>query len=126
MKIIEKLEKYFNTGSTDQQNKRRLGGLLVAITAILLVICILAAAGCGIFVLVSNIIDNASGNDGGDGSTSVNRDLVSVSAEQIATDAAINTKPLIGNDVTLTAAQYNVLTKENRAKNADEIGRAHV
>ena len=43
--IVENLEKYFNTGSTDKQNKRRLGGLLIAITAILLVLSILTTAG---------------------------------------------------------------------------------
>lgn len=119
MNFIEKLEKYFNTGSTDKQNKRRLGGLLVAITAILLVISILLICAGGIWMLVSGIF-GSFGNDGGDeGGASVNRDLISVSAEQIATDAAINTKPLIGNDVTLSAGQYTVLTKENRAKVAE-------
>ena len=118
MNIIEKLEKYFNTGSTEQQNKRRLGGLLVAITAILLVISILALSVGGAVALVSGLIGNIKGDGDGSGS-SVNNDLVSVTDKQIADDAALNTIPLMGNDVTLSAGQYTVLTKDNRAKTAD-------
>ena len=116
MNIIEKLEKYFNTGSIEQQNKRRLGGLLVAITAILLVIAIVALTIGGVVMAIGGLTDAIKG-DGDSSGDSTNRDLISVSAEQIATDAALNTKPLIGNDVTLSAGQYTLLTKDNRAKN---------
>ena len=73
MNFIKKLENYFNSGSTDKQNKRRLGGLLIGITAILLVIAILATSGLGIYTLATEIIpsigelfdkDNGSDDEG--------------------------------------------------------------
>ena len=63
MNIIEKLEKYFNSGSTDKQNQRRLGGLLIAITVILLVVAIVATSIGGVVALVGGIIDAAQQPD---------------------------------------------------------------
>ena len=118
MNFIEKLEKYFNTGSTDKQNKRRLGGLLVAITAILLVISILAMAGYGAFSLVSGIINGFGKGNGGDGGESVNRDLVAVSPEQVATDAALNTIML--NSTVPTNMTVKKFSEVNRFKNGQD------
>ena len=87
--IVENLEKYFNTGSTDKQNKRRLGGLLIAITAILLVLSILTTAGCGTVALIDGIIDSAMGDDGA--SLGTNGDLVPVSPEEVTNKATANT-----------------------------------
>ena len=52
MKFIENLENYFNSGSTDKQNKRRLGGLLIAVTAMLLAVSMVAIAVGGVVVRV--------------------------------------------------------------------------
>ena len=63
MNFIEKLEKYFNSGSTDKQNQRRLGGLLIAITAVLLVIAIIVTGIVGGVKLIGGIVDAAQQPD---------------------------------------------------------------
>ncbi len=88
MNITDKLEKYFNTGSTDKQNKRRLGGLLIAITAILLVISMLVLAGGGVVAAVGGIIgwfDKPGENEGGGGASSV---LVDAAESDVANATA--------------------------------------
>ncbi len=95
MTIIEKLEKYFNTGSTDKQNKRRLGGLLVAITAILLVLSIVAVSIGGVVALVAGIVNSFDRPDDiveGDGG--VNTLLVDVAASDLASSAKFTTTVL--------------------------------
>jgi len=75
MNLIEKLEKYFNTGSTDKQNKRRLGGLLIAITAIVLALSMILLAGASAVALVLGIVDMFKKPDENVDNT-VNTDLV--------------------------------------------------
>ena len=114
MNLIEKLEKYFNTGSTDKQNKRRLGGLLIAITAILLVLSMLLVAGGGVWALVDGIIDAANQPDEvpDDG---LNHDLVDVAASDVTASTKFTKILLEGTAINLTTSDYVVLSRPNRS-----------
>ena len=111
MNFIEKLEKYFNTGSTDKQNKRRLGGLLIAITAMLLAASIVAVAVGGVVAAVAGIIGTKEPDEDSDGG--VNTHL----AEAALTDLTAKENKLFtltNAEVTLTEADYKKLQRPNR------------
>lgn len=111
MNFIEKLEKYFNTGSTDKQNKRRLGGLLIAITAMLLAASIVAVAVGGVVAAVAGIIGTKEPDEDSDGG--VNTHL----AEAAMTDLTAKENKLFkltNAEVTLTEADYKKLQRPNR------------
>ena len=111
MNFIEKLEKYFNTGSTDKQNKRRLGGLLIAITAMLLAASIVAVAVGGVVAAVAGIIGTKEPDEDSDGG--VNTHL----AEAALTDLTAKENKLFkltNAEATLTEADYKKLQRPNR------------
>lgn len=94
MTFLEKLENYFNSGSTDKQNKRRLGGLLISVTAILLVLAtfVLAIAACVTFVSTLKF-----GDDDESDIPTTNADLVAAAIEDV-TAKADNALLLLNND----------------------------
>ena len=113
MNIIEKLEKYFNSGSTDKQNQRRLGGLLIAITVILLVVAIVATSIGGVVALVGGIIDAAQQPDEpvDDGT---NSHLTEGYLADVP-DSKFTNIVLDGTTIELTGSDYVVLSRPNRS-----------
>ncbi len=113
MNIIEKLENYFNSGSTDKQNKRRLGGLLIAITAILLVLAIVVTSIGGVVALITGIVDSVKkpNEDPDDG---VNSHLADTTLEEVMAKAAASKFTLTNAEVTLTETDYKKLQRPNR------------
>ena len=114
MSFIEKLEKYFNTGSTDKQNKRRLGGLLIAITAMLLAASIVAVAVGGVVVAIIGLIDGAKKPDD-NADKGPNTHLAEVALTDVATKADENKLFTLTNmEIELTEADYIKLQRPNR------------
>ena len=115
MNVMEKLENYFNSGSTDRQNKRRLGGLLIAITAILLVVAIITVSVGGAIMAIVGIFDgiNNPGNDD-DGGSVGNSHLVETTLEDITIKANATKFTLTNGEVTLTEDDYTKLQRPNR------------
>ena len=113
MNIIEKLENYFNSGSTDKQNKRRLGGLLIAITAIILVLSIAALTVGGVVAAVGGIID-AFKKPEPDPNEGINTHLADTTLEEVMLAATGNKFTLTNAEVTLTDADYKKLQRPNR------------
>ena len=115
MNVMEKLENYFNSGSTDRQNKRRLGGLLIAITAILLVVAIITVSVGGAIMAIVGIFDgiNNPGNDD-DGGSVGNSHLVETTLEDITIKANATKFTLTNGEVALTEADYTKLQRPNR------------
>ena len=113
MKFIEKLENYFNSGSTDKQNKRRLGGLLIAITAIILALAIVVLTVGGLYMAVMGIIGsfNKPEETPDDG---VNTHLSEVALADVMVYSAGNKILLTDAEVTLTEADYTKLQRPNR------------
>lgn len=113
MNIIEKLENYFNSGSTDRQNKRRLGGLLIAITAILLVVAIVVTSIGGVVALIGGVVDSFKKPDEtpDDG---VNNHLAETTLEEVMVKAASSKFTLTNAEITLTDADYKTFTRSNR------------
>lgn len=56
MNILEKLEQYFSSGTPEKQNKKRVGGLLIGITAVILALCIALLAVASVIGLVQGIV----------------------------------------------------------------------
>ena len=116
--FIGKLESYFTSGPTDKQNKRRLGGLLVCVTAILLVIAILVTSVAGVVAIVSGIINNISNTDNNDDGPSTNSHLVETTLEEVL--AKVNTNkygPLSSPaNENLAETSYTTLRQTNRPK----------
>ncbi|MBQ8850740.1 MAG: hypothetical protein IJ011_10445 [Clostridia bacterium] len=113
MNIIEKLENYFNSGSTDKQNKRRLGGLLIAITAILLVVSIVALSIGGVVAAIGGIVDAVKKPDE-DPNAGINSHLAEVTVSDVQLAAAGNKLVFTNDEVTLTEADYTKLQRPNR------------
>lgn len=113
MNIIEKLENYFNSGSTDRQNKRRLGGLLIAITAILLVVAIVVTSIGGVVALIGGVVDSFKKPDEtpDDG---VNNHLAETTLEEVMVKAAASKFTLTNAEVALTDADYTRLQQPKR------------
>lgn len=113
MNIIEKLENYFNSGSTDRQNKRRLGGLLIAITAILLVVAIAVTSIGGVVALIGGVVDSFKKPDEtpDDG---VNNHLAETTLEEVMVKAAASKFTLTNAEVALTDADYTRLQQPKR------------
>ena len=106
MKFMEKLEAYFNTGSVEKQNQKRLGGIIIGVTAILLVVAMLTL---GIGSLVGAIVDgiNEKKENEENNAPKVNTDLVDSTLEAIeALDNGylLNTSNSVS--VTLTEKDY--------------------
>ena len=118
MKITEKLEAYFNSGSTDKQNHRRLGGLLISITALLLAIAILVTAIGLAVTLISNAANRPNNNDD-DGGDSVNTHLLATSFEEVLAKANKTgyLSPSAGE--ALAETSYTTLKQINRPKTPD-------
>ena len=117
MNIIEKLEKYFNSGSTDKQNKRRLGGLLIAVTAMLLAVSIVAVAVGGIVVGIIGLIGGSSTPDE-DVDSGVNTHLAEVALSDVVAKAEANKLFTLTNaELSLADADYTKLQPVNRPKN---------
>ncbi len=98
MKFLEKVENYFNSGSTDKINKRRLGGLLIGITAILLVISMVVLAAAAIITGIGNIVD--------------------ANKEDEPVDYTSNLDPVSGTDVKALATGTIVLDERDLAASA--------
>lgn len=114
MNIIEKLEKYFNSGSTDKQNKRRLGGLLIAVTAMLLAVSMVAIAVGGVVAGIIELTDGLKKQEEEEGG-GVNTHLAEVALTDVTTKAEENTRFTLTNaEVTLTEADYVRLQRPNR------------
>ena len=113
MKFIENLENYFNSGSTDKQNKRRLGGLLIAITAMVLVLAIVVLAVGGIVMGVKGIWSsfNKPEETPDDG---INSHLSEVALADVMVYSAGNKLLLTNTEVTLTEENYKKLQRPNR------------
>ena len=133
MNVMEKLENYFNSGSTDKQNKRRLGGLLIAITAILLVVAIITVSVGGAIMAIVGIVDGFKnpGNDD-DGGNVGNSHLVETTPEDITIKANATKFTLTNGEVALTEADYKTFSPVNRpekdendANTKDYLYRAH-
>ena len=58
MNFLGKLEHYFSSGTPEKQNKKRVGGLLIGITALLLAIAIVALAIVSVVMLIEGIVGN--------------------------------------------------------------------
>ena len=113
MNVIEKLENYFNSGSTDKQNKRRLGGLLIAITAMLLVVAIVALSVGGAVMAVIGIVNGFKSPDEtpDDG---VNTHLADATLEDVTKAEESKLFTLTNAEVPLTEADYTTLQRLNR------------
>ena len=113
-----KLESYFTSGPTDKQNKRRLGGLLVCVTAILLVIAIFVTSIAGVAAIISGLIDGFSDPGDEDDGPSTNSHLVETTLEEVL--AKVNTNkygPLSSPaDENLAETSYTTLRQTNRPK----------
>ena len=134
MNVMEKLENYFNSGSTDKQNKRRLGGLLIAITAILLAVSIITIAVGGTVMAIVGIVDGIKTPDGDDGAgDGKNSHLTEVTLEDVTIKANSTKFTLTNGEVTLTEADYKTFSPVNRpekdendADTKDYLYRSHV
>ncbi len=119
MKFTEKLESYFNTGSTEKQNQKRLGGLLIGITAVLLAVSIILLVVVPACQAIGDAIE-AKKNEKEDNSPAVNNDLVDATLEEIT---ALDNAYLLDTSkgVTLTIANSDVKRFQpiNRPKNED-------
>ena len=114
MNIIAKLEKYFNSGSTDKQNKRRLGGLLIAVTAMLLAVAIVTISIGGAVMAVVGLI-NGSKTPEEDADSGVNLNLNEVTLAEVIAKAEENKLFTLSNaEVTLTENDYTKLQRPNR------------
>ena len=119
MNVIEKLEKYFNTGSTDKQHNRRLGGLLIAVTAMLLAVSIIVVGVGGVVAAILGISDGLKKPDeeeeGGP-----NPHLTEVALTDVTAKAEENKLFTLTNaDVPLTEADYIKMQQINRPKSAE-------
>ena len=119
MKFMEKLEAYFNTGSVEKQNQKRLGGIVIGVTAVLLVVAMLTL---GIGSIVGAIIDgvNEKKENEENSKPTVNADLVDSTLEAITeldNSILLNT----GNNVEyiVKTADIKQMQPKNRPKNAD-------
>ena len=113
MNIIEKLEKYFNSGSTDKQNKRRLGGLLIAVTAMLLAVSMVAIAVGGIVAGIIGLTDGLKTDD--DQDSGVNTHLSEAALTDVTVKAEENKLFTLTNaEVALTEADYVRLQRPQR------------
>ena len=122
MNIIEKLEKYFNSGSTDKQNKRRLGGLLIAVTAMLLVVSMIAVAVGGVVTAIIGITDGLKTPEE-DTDNGVNTHLSEVALTDVAAKSEENKLFTLTNaEVPLTEADFVKLQPINRPKTEPEGG----
>ena len=119
MNIIAKLEKYFNSGSTDKQNKRRLGGLLIAVTAMLLAVAIVTISIGGAVMAVVGLI-NGSKTPEEDADSGVNLNLNEVTLAEVIAKAEENKLFTLSNaEVTLTEADYVKMQQPYRPKNEE-------
>lgn len=115
MKFIEKLETYFNSGSTDKQNQRRLGGLLISITALLLAIAILVTA-IGLVVNLFSGLGNGPDDNGEDDGPTVNTHLLATSFEEVLAKANKNGYLSATSTEALAETSYTTLRQTNRPK----------
>ena len=63
MDFLKSIEKYFNSGTTDKKNKRRVGGLLIGITALLLAIAMVALTVASAVAIVQEISEDVKYNN---------------------------------------------------------------
>ncbi len=117
MNVFEKIVNYCSTGSVEQQNKRRLGALLIGITSILLVLSMLALVIGGVVQIAQNFDWGKKPNNGDDTPTT-NSHLVAADLNAVMA-APQSTIILDGATATALGLSDSTVITKNRPKDAN-------